>query len=385
VAQQWSGEQNLGGNLFGTPAVAQLPGLNVLQVFYEGGDNALWTRWRNSDGSWSAEQSLGGQLYSGSLCDTYPSSECVGFNETPAVVQLPNTNDLLVFYRGSDSTLRYNFRDNNGNWLGEANLGGQIWGNPAAVQVPGTNQIEVFYRGSDGNLKTQWGNQSSWTYETDMGGQLFGPTCSDITNDSCYGAYATPAVIQLPNSNYLEVFYRAPDNTLRSRLRDPITYWGPEGNFGGHLTSDPSVAPIPGTAEIEVYYRGLGALAGTLMTQWGDINRWTYETQVPGATLSGYVCGSYAPYSGCQSAYSAPQAYNVGNDLWVFFRAPNIAETQWQIAAYSQQQNTVTYMNANLPISDPIAAPIPGTNTVQIFYLEFNASGGNLASRWYPN
>jgi hypothetical protein len=63
-AQQWSGEQNLGGNIFGTPAVAQIPGQNVLQVFYEGGDNALWTRWRNSDGSWSGEQSLGGATIS---------------------------------------------------------------------------------------------------------------------------------------------------------------------------------------------------------------------------------------------------------------------------------------------------------------------------------
>jgi hypothetical protein len=269
-AQSWSHEQSLGGNFFNTPAVAQIPGSNVLQAFYEGVDYGLWTRWRNPDGSWSGEQRLGGQLFPGTCGTlvgqytpgTVATYDCLGFNVTPVAIQIPNTNYLEVFYRGPDSTLRYQLRDNNGNWLGESNLGGQMYGNPAVAQVPGTDQIEVFYRGSDGNLKTQWGNLNSWVYEQDMGGQLFGPTCPDITNDSCYGAYATPALIQIPDTNYLEVFYRAPDNTLRYRLRDNNGNWLPEGNLGGQMSSDPSPAPIPGTNQIGVFYRGAGAAEG---------------------------------------------------------------------------------------------------------------------------
>jgi hypothetical protein len=33
-----------------------------MQVFYRGGDNGLWTRWRNADGSWSKEEGMGGIL-----------------------------------------------------------------------------------------------------------------------------------------------------------------------------------------------------------------------------------------------------------------------------------------------------------------------------------
>jgi hypothetical protein len=135
---------------------------------------------------------------------------------------------------------------------------------------------------------------------TFWGGQLFPGTCGKDPIPECEGFNETPVAIQIPNTNYLEVFYRAPDNTLRYRLRDPITYWGPEGNLGGNLSSDPSAAPTPGTAEIEVYYRGAGVVDGNvvdghLMTQWGDINRWTYETPVTGVTLSGYYCDSYSP------------------------------------------------------------------------------------------
>jgi len=203
-AQQWSGEQNLAGDLFGTPAVAQVPGTNVLQVFYEGGDNALWTRWRNTDGTWSQEERLGGQLYP-ATCGDLSIPQCEGFNLTPVAIQIPNTNYLEVLYRGPDNALRYRLRDNNGNWLPEGNLGGQMSGNPTAAQIPGTNQIQVFYRGTDGGLKTQWGNLDFWVDEHDLGGQLFGRTCDDITNDSCYGAYATPVAIQIPNTDYLYV------------------------------------------------------------------------------------------------------------------------------------------------------------------------------------
>jgi hypothetical protein len=41
---------------------AVVPGTEVLQLFYRGQDNAVWTQWRNPDGSWSNEQGLGGVL-----------------------------------------------------------------------------------------------------------------------------------------------------------------------------------------------------------------------------------------------------------------------------------------------------------------------------------
>ncbi len=48
--------------LLSYPVVAVVPGSNVLQVFYRGFDNGLRTLWREPDGTWSAEQDLGGSL-----------------------------------------------------------------------------------------------------------------------------------------------------------------------------------------------------------------------------------------------------------------------------------------------------------------------------------
>jgi hypothetical protein len=258
-AQQWSGEQNLGGNLLGGPGVGLIPNagsdpqstriVDLLQVFYEGGDQGLWTRWRNSDVnsgvSWSRqEQGLGGQLFS-LTCADVTNSSCWGNNATPVATKIPDPADglgpghLEVFYRGSDNHLHARLRPPDGNWGPDQDLGGQLSSDPSVALVPGTEQIEVFYRGADGRLKTQWGDLNSWVYETDMGGQLFGPTCTDVTNDSCYGAYATPATIQLPGTNDLEVFYRGPDNTLRARLRDDT------GTWGGNRTWEDNSAAIP--------------------------------------------------------------------------------------------------------------------------------------------
>jgi hypothetical protein len=57
---QWSSEQNLGGVPGSIPYAIQVPGTNILQIFYQGTDNGLWTRWRNTDANWSSEASLGG-------------------------------------------------------------------------------------------------------------------------------------------------------------------------------------------------------------------------------------------------------------------------------------------------------------------------------------
>jgi len=58
----WSKEQGLGGVLTSDIVAAQVPGTQVLQLFYRGQDHGVWSRWRNPDGSWSAEQHLGGVL-----------------------------------------------------------------------------------------------------------------------------------------------------------------------------------------------------------------------------------------------------------------------------------------------------------------------------------
>ena len=79
----------MGGQLnaedaFRPDCIVKLPGTNMLQVFYRGQDNHLWTLWRKTDGTWEAEQDLGGLL-----------------NSDPSAAQLPGTNILEVFYQGA--------------------------------------------------------------------------------------------------------------------------------------------------------------------------------------------------------------------------------------------------------------------------------------------
>jgi hypothetical protein len=86
---------------------AVVPGTEVLQLFYRGQDNGVWSRWRNPDGSWSAEQGLGGVLTS----------------DITAVV-VPGTEVLQLFYRGQDNGVWSRWRNPDGSWSAEQSLGG---------------------------------------------------------------------------------------------------------------------------------------------------------------------------------------------------------------------------------------------------------------------
>jgi hypothetical protein len=199
-AQQWSGENEMTGYGVNNPAMAQIPGTNILQLFYRGQDGGLWTQWRNTDGSWSSQEGLGGQLNA---------------SASPIAVQLPGTNILQVFYRGSDNGLWTLWRNPNGSWSNMQPLGGILNGDPAAAQLPGTNVLQVFYQGKDQSLFTRWWNNGTWSGEQRLGGQLFASTCGDVTNGSCFGNSAAPVPIQIPGTNALEIFFRGSDNQLR--------------------------------------------------------------------------------------------------------------------------------------------------------------------------
>ena len=90
----------------------------ILQLFYKGADNGVWSRWRNPDGSWSNEQGLGGNLTS---------------NITAAVV--PGTQILQLFYKGADNGVWSRWRNPDGTWPAEQSLGGVLTSDIVATQV----------------------------------------------------------------------------------------------------------------------------------------------------------------------------------------------------------------------------------------------------------
>jgi hypothetical protein len=298
--------QSLGGQLVGDPAVAQIPGTNILQVFYHGSNGALWTVWRNTNGSWSNMQSLGGSLFT-QTCDDPTNPSCYGSAATPVPIQIPNTNDLEVFYRGSNDHLQAFMRNPDASWTSQ-DFGGNMASDPSAAPLPGANQIQVFYQGgggcqsdlnssvpaceaSGGGLMTQWGNLSSWTHETQMAGHLEGYWCSDYELEAAVclewsANYGVPKAYTQPGTNDVWVIYPGADGgiynsypSLWGQERTPDGTWQSEFSLNtdaptmGAGASDVTYAQIPGTNDMQIFYSGFefNAWSGSvynILTKW---------------------------------------------------------------------------------------------------------------------
>ena len=93
-----SGPNNVGGD----PIAAQVPNMNVLQVFYAGTDGGLYTLWRDPITGWNQPA---------------PMSGAIDVRGTPEAATLPNnTNIRQVFYRALDNGLYTLYRDPNAGW-----------------------------------------------------------------------------------------------------------------------------------------------------------------------------------------------------------------------------------------------------------------------------
>jgi len=114
------------GTWLALTVLAAVPGhasTNILQIFYQGSDRTVRSMWRNPDGSWSGEQNLGGSVHA-----------------DITAAQVPGTNILQIFYGSQDGTVRSMWRNPDGSWSGEQNLGGLGYnGYITAAQVPGTD------------------------------------------------------------------------------------------------------------------------------------------------------------------------------------------------------------------------------------------------------
>src|ERR1022692_938612 len=104
--------------------------MSMIQLFYRGTDNSVYSRWRSTDGSWVEEQGLCGTL-----------------NGDPIAAQIPGTDLLQLFYRGMDNSVYSRWRNPDGSWSGEQHIGGTLNGDPIAAQIPGTDILQLFYRG----------------------------------------------------------------------------------------------------------------------------------------------------------------------------------------------------------------------------------------------
>jgi glucose/arabinose dehydrogenase len=108
----WSGWENLGGGVRGTPAVSPRPGGGIA-IFVRGTDNVIWTR-SGDTGAWTSWSSLGGATQS---------SPTVAWGYSPDM--------LLVFVTGTNGGL-YQGTMKPGSWTGWFKLDGAL---PATARL----------------------------------------------------------------------------------------------------------------------------------------------------------------------------------------------------------------------------------------------------------
>jgi hypothetical protein len=217
----WSGWYSLGGFLTSQPTVARNTA-GKLQVFFRGGDNALWTTWQNGAngvGGWSAQTSLSGSWNS------------------HAAVAVNADGRIEVFMRGMDNALWHTWQNTanaGSSWSGWISLGGALTSDPAVV-ANADGRLEVFVRSVDagaGGLYHKWQMTpgGAWADYVSLG-----------------GAFASDPVVAANADGRLEVFVRGMDNGLNHIWQN-----APGGSWSGWesittvygvgtISNDPSV------------------------------------------------------------------------------------------------------------------------------------------------
>jgi hypothetical protein len=210
----WSHWEPLGGVLSADPGVVSW-GSGRLDVFVKGADEQLWHRWHEG-GAWSDWEPLGGVLASG------PDAASWG----------PGRIDVSV--RGTDNALWHKWWDGR-SWSDWEPLGGVLKSDPTAVSW-GSGRIDVFARGEDDALYHKWFDRTSWADWERVGANL----------------RSSPDVSSL-GAGRLDVFAANRDLALRGKIFDQS--WKAWDGLGGRVSSDPSAVSW-GPLRIDVFVRG---------------------------------------------------------------------------------------------------------------------------------
>jgi hypothetical protein len=353
AGRSWSNAVSLGGSVSSDPVAEKVPGTDILHVFYRGPDGAVWTLWRTPDGTWSNHVSLGGFL---------PTTD-TGIAK-PIAMQVPGPNVLQLFYRGGDHGLYTRWRRADGTWapteerlspplgqrgsyLGgdpvigpfaqvfwtELTLGGEpgaVWGvvfdpdsngwsSPGilggrtawggtisagpvlrAAVVPGTTVTQVFYQGAHSLVTTRWSTPTGWSDEQSLPTASSGP---EGVGFSLGGSFDNLAVVQVPGTDLLQIFGRAVDQNLWTQSRTPDGHWpeayliaGTGAEKGPDLMGAPVAAADPNANTLHVFYWGEDNGLWTLSRNadetptgvWSDIRRLA-------GNVAGDVCTAVVP------------------------------------------------------------------------------------------
>ncbi|MBX3326817.1 MAG: S8 family serine peptidase [Nitrospira sp.] len=226
----WGGWENLGGVLQSPPNCVSW-GINRIDCFGVGTDSALWHRWW--DGSaWGGWESLGGVLQS--------TPNCVSWG----------ANRIDCFAVGTDHAMWHRWW-NGSSWGGWESLGGILMSEPNCVAW-GPNRLDCFAAGTDYAMYHRWWNGSAWGGWENLGGII-------TTKPNCVAW----------GSNRLDCFARGTDSAMYHRWWNGSA-WGGWENLGGILTAEPNCVAW-GSNRLDCFTRGTD---GALYHRWWDGARW---------------------------------------------------------------------------------------------------------------
>ena len=303
AAPSW---QNLGGSFQGKPAVVL--GLNGLEVFVRGTDNALWFASQPVlGGSWTSFVSLGGVIIS-----------------DPTAIQQPYFGNVQVFALGTDNAVWMRQEGTPGNFSNWSSIGGSGTSDIAAVLstlVHNEPQVELFMRGSDNTLWSNLQYPSGFKGWNSLGGYL----------TSAPGAQG---------GNFV-AFARGGDNALWRIAADVPGNWT---SLGGSLNGPPS-------NEVNQYI----LFQGTDHAAW-----YVFDNSASGTvsysdptSLGGYIL-SNPTMPGRYSGSDDLEVFAVGSDNAVWVTVSNGSSFgQWQS------------LGGNV-VGDPLAVRTPD-HLVQVF------------------
>jgi hypothetical protein len=268
----------------------QVPGANVLQLFYRGRDMGLYTRLRRAEGTWTpTEQRL-------SPAFDQPGGELGG---DPVVGPFGQ-----VFFGavGNPAVWGFFFDPASNGWTTPGMLGGQgAWvgrgANPniiRAAQVPSTSVTQVFY-GANNLVKTRWSTSTGWSDEQGLPTASSGP---DSVGLGVGGEFDNLAVAQVPGTDILQLFARVPDFSLWTQARTPDGHWpeawriaGTGDVLGPDLMGAPVAAADPNANTLHVFYRGSDNGLWTLSRTSDGMPDWPTGIWSDIASLAGNVAG----------------------------------------------------------------------------------------------
>jgi hypothetical protein len=237
----WSGWQNLGGVLAGTPAITYRSGR--YDVFGIGSDGAVYQRYW-SNGTWSTWYDLGGGPFTGGVTAVYASDT--------------GQYHVLAVSKNTGAVYRKVFA--NGAWSTWQNLGGVVTGTPAITYHVG--RFDVFGIGTDGAAYQKYWSNGNWSAWYNLGGGPFtGGVAAVYASDTKQNHVL--AVSKNTGAVYRKVFANGA--------------WSGWQNLGGVLVSSPAITYHDGFYHIY----GIGSSGAVYQKYWNN-GTWSAWTSIGG-------------------------------------------------------------------------------------------------------